>query len=99
MARFFFGVSRTSARNSSDRIEMSGLWSPAAFMMSTISVETTARLTICWIASSRSAGERLPSPGALFDERSLDRLKEPDLVADRARLSLAPASANACESR
>jgi hypothetical protein len=38
-------LSRTSARKSSDRIEMSGLWSPAAFMMSTISVETTARLT------------------------------------------------------
>jgi hypothetical protein len=32
---------------SSDRIEMSGLSSPAAFIMSTISVETTARLTIC----------------------------------------------------
>ncbi len=38
---------------------MSGLWIPAAFRMSTISVETTARLTICWMASSRSC--RAPS--------------------------------------
>src|SRR5436190_15611801 len=37
MARFFFSVFRTSARKSSDRIDMSGLSSPAAFMMSTIS--------------------------------------------------------------
>ena len=35
-------------------------------MMSTISVETTARLTICWIASSRSAALFLPSPGTLL---------------------------------
>ena len=42
------------------------LSSPAAFMMSTISVETTARLTICWIASSRSAALLLPSPGTLL---------------------------------
>ena len=32
---------------------MSGLWMPAAAKMSTISVETTARLTICWMARSR----------------------------------------------
>jgi hypothetical protein len=35
-------------------------------MMSTISVDTTALLTICWIANSRSAVLFLPSPGALL---------------------------------
>jgi hypothetical protein len=49
---------------------MSGLSSPAAFMMSMISVETTARLTICWIASSRSASVFLPSPGTLLTSAS-----------------------------
>jgi hypothetical protein len=34
--------------------------------MSTISVEITARLTICWIASSRWAVLFLPSPGKLL---------------------------------
>jgi len=33
--------------------------------MSTISVEMTARLTICWIANSRSAALR-PPPATLF---------------------------------
>ena len=77
MARFFSSVSRTSARNSSDRIEMSGLSSPAAFMMSTISVETTARLTICWIASSRSAALFLPSPGTLLTSAARIAWKKP----------------------
>ncbi len=53
-ARFFFSSCCTSARNSSERMEISGLLMPAAARMSTISVETTARLTICWMASSRS---------------------------------------------
>jgi hypothetical protein len=44
-------------------MEMSGDWMPAAFRMSTISVETTARLTICWMASSRSC-EVTPEPPA-----------------------------------
>ena len=55
-------------------------------MMSTISVETTARLTICWMASSRSAALLLPSPAVRFDQRRADRLEEADLIADVARL-------------
>jgi hypothetical protein len=46
-------ISRTSARNSWERMEMSGLSNLAASMMPTISVETTALLTSCWMASSR----------------------------------------------
>ena len=65
---------------------MSGLSRPAAFMMSTISVETTARLTICWIASSRSAALFLPVAGAALDQRRADRLEEADFIADCLRL-------------
>ncbi|MEY9634155.1 hypothetical protein ABIF66_002384 [Bradyrhizobium japonicum] len=45
---------------------MSGLSNPAAFMMSTISVDSTARLTICWIASSCSVALFFLSPGTLL---------------------------------
>ena len=46
-------------------------------MMSTISVETTARLTICWIASSRSAAVFLPSPGTLLTRAARIAWKKP----------------------
>ena len=44
----------TSSRNSSDRTEMSGLFSPASAKMSTTPSEATARDTICLMAESRS---------------------------------------------
>src|SRR5690606_36004525 len=84
-ARFFFSICWTSARNSSERMEMSGLFSPAACRMSTISVETTARLTICWMASSRSC-RVTPEPAPLLARAAPDGLEETDFLADGSRL-------------
>ena len=49
-ARFFCGMCLTSARNSSDRMEMSGFFNPAAAKMSTTSSLATAREIICRMA-------------------------------------------------
>jgi hypothetical protein len=64
-ARFRWGVPRTSARNSSEKIEMSGFLSPAAAMMSTTPSDATARETICRTAKS-STSSGFASPGARF---------------------------------
>ena len=53
--------------------------------MSTISVETTARLTICCTARSRSA-EDFPTQVNTLGERRTDGLEETHFVADAARL-------------
>ncbi len=85
-ARFFFSICWTSARNSSERIEISGVLMPAAARMSTISVETTARIEqICWMAKSRGRPDSLPASLRL-GQRGAHGLEEADLVADRAGL-------------
>ncbi len=53
-ARFFWGIPRTSARNSSERMEMSGFSRPAAAKMSTTPSEAMAR-------GDQSGGWRGPS--------------------------------------
>ena len=83
MARFFYGMSRTPARNSSPRIDMSRLSISATRMMSTISVETTAQFTICWMAKSRSAVVLLPSPGALLTKAARIAWKKPIRLVGR----------------
>ena len=57
-ARFRCGRARTSARNSSERIEMSGFFSPAAAKMSTTWSDETAFETSCRTAWSRSSADR-----------------------------------------
>ena len=74
---------------------MSGLSRPAAFMMSTISVETTARLTICWIASSRCAAPFVPFPGVLLMSAARIAWKNPTSSRMAAASSLAADSAKA----
>jgi hypothetical protein len=77
-------------------MEMSGLSMPAARMMSTISVETTARLTICWIASSRSAALLSP-PEMDFTSAARTAWKKPTSSRHSRAASLAGASANALD--
>src|SRR5256884_566956 len=60
-ARFFCGMFRTSARNSSDRIEMSGFFNPAAAKMSTTSSLATAREMICRRSEERRVGKECRS--------------------------------------
>ena len=67
MATFFCGIPRTSAKNSSERIEMSGFLRPAAAKMSTTSSEATAPETICRMACSISSGD-LRSLGTFFSQ-------------------------------
>ena len=64
---------------------MSGVVMPAAARMSTISVETTARSKICWIANSRSA-LLFPEPSADFTRAARTVLEEADFIADVAGL-------------
>jgi hypothetical protein len=58
--------------------------------MSTISVETTARLMICWMASSRSAALR-PAPAGALHQGGADRLKQTDFLANSRASSLVQA--------
>jgi len=76
---------------------MSGLSSPAASMMSTISVDTRARLTICWMVSSRSAVLLLPSPGTLLTRAARIAWKKPTSSRILLASSLADASAKALD--
>ncbi|MCY1555377.1 hypothetical protein D9M68_920340 [compost metagenome] len=76
---------------------MSGLLMPAAARMSTISVETTARLTICWIANSRSCCVT-PEPVLLLTNAARIAWKKPTSSRMSRASSEADAKANALES-
>ena len=59
-ARLRCGECWTSARNSSDKIEMSGFFNPAASKMSMSLSEEMARETICRTACSSYSGDFAP---------------------------------------
>ena len=88
---------RTSARNSSERIEMSGFSRPAAAKMSTTPSEATARETIWRIAMSSSSSVPA-SPAARL--ASTDRTAWKNATSSRIRMasSWGTASANAWDS-
>ena len=88
---------RTSARNSSERIEMSGFFRPAAAKMSTTSSEATALETICRIAWSSSSSV-LRSPGALLASTARTAWKKPTSSRMRSASSCGTARANAWDS-
>jgi len=64
-ARFFCGIPPTSARNSSERIEMPGFFKPAAAWRATTRSGAMSRELICRMAWSSSSSGR-PSTGARF---------------------------------
>src|SRR6218665_622292 len=74
--RFLRSICAISVRNWSDRMEISGLLMPTAARMSTISVEITARLTICRMANSRSCSTTPIAP-LLFISASRIAWKKP----------------------
>ena len=74
----------TSARNSSERIEISGFFSPAAAKMSITRSDEMALDTSWRIAWSRSSADLAPS--AHLGQPGPHGLEEPDLVADRQGL-------------
>ena len=74
-------MSFTSARNSLDRIDISGLARPAASKMSTTPPDTTARETIWRTAKSRSSSDRA-APGARLAKAAPYRLEEGHIVAN-----------------
>ncbi len=76
---------------------MSGVSSPAASKMWAISIEMTARLTICCTAGARSA-EDLPAQGALLASAGRTVWKNPTASWMSRASSLVAASANAVES-
>ncbi len=72
----------TSARNSSDRMEISGFFRPAAAKMSmTWSLAATARERIWRMAWSMSSAASFAIHGGL-DQRGADGLEEGDIVPD-----------------
>ncbi len=96
-ARFFCGIPRTSARNSSERIERSGFLSPAAAKMSTISSDTTA-FEIIWRMAWSSSSSVFCSPGVLFASTERTAWKNPTSSRIRNVSSCGTANAKACES-
>ena len=96
-ARLRCGIPRTSARKSSDRIEMSGLSSPAAAKMSVTPSDATAREVICRTTWSISSSGRA-SPGARPASADWTAWKKPTSSRMRSASSCGTASANAWDS-
>ena len=88
---------RTSARNSSDSTEISGVSRPAAAKMSSTPSDATAREMIWRTARSNSSSGRA-SPAARFDSAARTAWKKPTSSRMRSASSRGTASANACDS-
>ena len=80
-ARLRWGIPSTSARNSSDSTEMSGLSSPAAAKMSITPSEATARETI-WRNRQVQVLFRLSFTCRPLGQGRPHRLEETHIVAD-----------------